>query len=217
MEEFILENRKWELRGIPEKQESGLEKLCTITLLLFLLAAAVFLGVDRADRIRFPSAGVIPQQVSHSESAVTLDMEQSMALGAAIGAAVGAEYGMISYTDSGTCFMDTDLSGGVHLLTLSNVTGVMQYRTNKAPEVSWYCGTREQLLEALAPFALRIPNSAVFTCEGSGWHSFTVIGTVMGDQYIEGTVRCRYAQDGAVKQVESDLRSYPLEAGAESE
>lgn len=217
MEEFVLENRKWELSGFSQPRNWYLEKVCTIALLLFLAAAALLAGRKVTLRYRLlanPEAAATG--FSYEAQPRRMTMEQSMALGKEIGAAVGAQYDMISYTDACTCLMDSDLAGGVHLLTISNVWGSFQYRTGKVPEVEWSCGTRAEILSELKPFMLYIPENAVFVCEGDGWHSFFVEGCATETYFLKGTVRCRYAEDGTVKQVESSLLSYPR-VGQETE
>ena len=53
-----------------------------------------------------------------------------------------------------------------------------------------------------------IPEYAQFQVIGNGWHSFTVEQHIDGANLVDGVLRCRYAEDGTIREVENDLLSY---------
>ena len=63
-------------------------------------------------------------------------------------------------------------------------------------------------MAALAHLPVFIPEYAQFKVIGNGWHSFTVDQHIDGANLVDGVLRCRYAEDGTIRDVENNLLSY---------
>lgn len=75
-------------------------------------------------------------------------------------------------------------------------------------EDEWADADRETLEKALEFFHIQIPEEAQFHAEGDGWHSFTCQRYSSGNGMVDGQLRCRYASDGTVKDIENHLVYY---------
>lgn len=145
-----------------------------------------------------------------SYTADKMESEDCISLGTTIGDAVGAEYKIISYTEKSTFFVDPNSENGVHLLVLYNATGNFRYDTTKPLWADWLDADRTSIEKALLPFQITVPDAAQFTAEGNGWHRFTVDCCVDGTTMIDGSIRCRYAEDGTIKELENTLTHYSI-------
>ena len=66
-------------------------------------------------------------------------------------------------------------------------------------------GEETRLRELLAGYGVELPAGAGFAYEGNGGHSFTADFLPQGEQVVNGTLRCRYMEDGCIGEIESDL------------
>lgn len=186
--------------------------LCALAAALIISIALVsaFLGVVPAkkEQILLQCPLPVPADRLPVYQVQKMDSEACIALGMAIGEAVGAEYDSISYREDSAFFVDKDTEGGVHLLMIENSTGGFTYHSQKPKGTSWTEGDRKAMEIALEPFGIQIPASAEFSVEEDGWHSFRIDCTAVESGMAEGSVRCRYADDGTVRELENNLVEY---------
>lgn len=114
----------------------------------------------------------------------------------------------ISYYQEAAYYMNHGSENGYHFLFVHYHDSGYEYTWGNHDDPVWVDADRETVEAALERYPLYIPEYAVFTAEGDGWHSFTVDAHVDGSVMIDGTLRCRYAQDGTVREIENDLLSY---------
>lgn len=105
-------------------------------------------------------------------------------------------------------FMDHGSKGGAHRLLLSYQDHSFSYSVRYEEDAVWTSTNRETLLNVLRGYPVSVPEYAVFTAEGDGWHSFTVTRYVDGAVMVDGTLRCRYAEDGRLRNLENHLLFY---------
>lgn len=121
---------------------------------------------------------------------------------------VGTTFDDISYYQEAAYYMNHGSENGYHFLYVHYHDGGYEYTWGNFDDPVWVDADREAVEAALEKYPLSIPEYAVFTSEGDGWHSFTVDAHVDGAVMIDGVLRCRYAQDGTVREIENDLLSY---------
>jgi len=121
---------------------------------------------------------------------------------------VGTVFDDISYYQEAAYYMDHGGGDGYHFLFVNYLDAGYRYSWGNDSEPVWETADREAVEEALGKYPLQIPEYAAFTPEGDGWHSFTVEQSVDGAVMIDGSLRCRYAQDGTVREIENGLLSY---------
>ena len=127
---------------------------------------------------------------------------------------VGAEYTTISYYEEAAYYMDqSGDENGTHFLHVHYLDPGYEYtfrpwQEDYTKQPAWTDTDRKTLEKLLEKLPLMIPESAEFSAEGDGWHSFTVCQEVDGAVMMDGTLRCRYAADGTVREVRNDLLSY---------
>ena len=129
---------------------------------------------------------------------------------------VGADYGTISYYQEAAYYMDHGGDDGWHhFLFVSYMDTGYTYTAGCLEDPVWADCDRETLVSALSKYPVLIPDYAEFTLEGEGWHSFTVDQHVDGAVMVDGTLRCRWAADGTVREIENGLLSYTYYNDAE--
>ena len=122
---------------------------------------------------------------------------------------VGTEYTTISYYQEAAYYMDqAGDENGTHFLFLSYLDPGYEYHCGYGDNPVWADADRKTIEAALTDLPLFIPEYAAFTTEGEGWHSFTVDQHIDGAVMVDGTLRCRYAEDGTIRAIENDLLSY---------
>lgn len=122
---------------------------------------------------------------------------------------IHTEYDGIYYYEEAAYYMDQSMNeNGCHFLYVSYMDTGYEYSAHYEGETQWTEGDRATLEDALAIFPVLLPDYAEFTVEGDGWHSFTVERYVDGTVMVDGTLRCRYAGDGTVRNIENHLLSY---------
>ena len=122
---------------------------------------------------------------------------------------VGAEYTTISYYQEAAYYMDqAGDENGTHFLFVSYLDPGYEYSFGLGDDPVWCDTDRETLEAALSKLPVFIPEYAVFTAEGNGWHTFTVDRHIDGGVMVDGILRCRYAEDGTIREVENHLLSY---------
>ncbi|MBQ6890906.1 MAG: VanZ family protein [Oscillospiraceae bacterium] len=75
-------------------------------------------------------------------------------------------------------------------------------------KTNWTQADRQTVEKALEAYPVDIPEQAVFSYEGDGWHSFTAYRQTDGALMYDGTLRARYADSGKVEVVENRLCAY---------
>lgn len=120
----------------------------------------------------------------------------------------GTTFDDISYYQEAAYYMNHGDENGYHFLFVHYHDSGYTYTWGSFDDPVWVEADRQTLEAALEGYPLILPEYAVFTVEGDGWHSFSVDAHVDGSAMIDGTVRCRYAQDGTVREIENDLLSY---------
>lgn len=143
--------------------------------------------------------------VYHSQ---TYSKENCEALASEFSETFGIVFDDIQYYDEDAYFMDHGGGNGSHFLIVSYLDGSYDYRSGTWEKDSWADADREAVITALDGFPLTIPEDAVFTADGEGWHSFTVDRLMLDDVMYDGTIRCRYGADGKIYVVENHLIAY---------
>ena len=139
----------------------------------------------------------------------TRSIEECDAFGEEFERLVGAEYTTISYYQEAAYYMDqAGDENGTHFLFVSYLDPSYEYHCRFGDDPIWADGARETIEAALQQLPVFIPEYAEFTAEGDGWHTFTVDRHVDGAVMVDGTLRCRYAEDGTIRVVENKLLSY---------
>ena len=139
----------------------------------------------------------------------TRSKEECDAFGEEFGELVGAEYTTISYYQEAAYYMDqSGDENGTHFLFVSYLDPSYEYHCGFGDDPVWADGGREALESALANLPVFIPEYAAFSVEGDGWHTFTVEQRIDGAVMVDGTLRCRYAEDGTIREVQNNLLSY---------
>lgn len=138
----------------------------------------------------------------------TLTNDDCASLAAVFSDTFGITFDDIQYYDEEAYFMDHGGVNGSQFLIISYLDGGYDYRGEPWSVDSWADADRETVIAALEKFPLTIPEEAVFSAEGEGWHSFTADRLVQGDSMYDGILRCRYAADGKIYVVRNHLISY---------
>lgn len=121
----------------------------------------------------------------------------------------GAQYTTVSYYQEAAYYMDqSGDENGTHFLFVSYMDPSYEYSFGRGDEPVWCEADRQTIEAALSHLPVFIPEYAEFTNEGNGWHTFTVNQRIDGAVMIDGTLRCRYAQDGTIRKLENKLLSY---------
>ena len=124
-------------------------------------------------------------------------------------ALVGTEYTTISYYQEAAYYMDqSGDENGTHFLFVSYMDPSYEYSCGWGDDPVWQDADRQAVEAALSHLPVWIPEYADFAVEGDGWHSFTVDRRIDGAVMVDGTLRCRYAQDGTVRKLENNLLTY---------
>lgn len=137
--------------------------------------------------------------------------EDSLALGQQLGESLGIHYASISAKPDSAMFLGMDERGNSHLLVIESKTLTYTYSCPKKQNLQWEAADGETLLAALQPFGIRLPEKAEIRPEGDGWHSITLNAQVSGERLLDGTLRCRLASDGYIKELEQGILEYPAE------
>ena len=136
-------------------------------------------------------------------------IEECDAFGKEFEKIVGAEYTTISYYQEAAYYMDqSGDENGTHFLFVSYLDPSYEYHCDYGDNPIWGEGSREVIEAALSKFPVFIPEYAEFTVDGLGWHSFVVDKRIDGSVMIDGILRCRYEEDGTIRDIEYDLLSY---------
>lgn len=141
------------------------------------------------------------------------DKEACDAFGAAFFEKIGAELQDIHYYDKETHFSQHSSPG--QFLTVSRLDGTYEYfNSGEWEDNAWAEAEEEKIRDMLLSYDIQIPDNAVFTYDGDGWHQFTVEqyrdGDTMGDGkvMVDGILRCRYTESGTLCRIDNGLITY---------
>lgn len=121
---------------------------------------------------------------------------------------IPTDFDDISYYQEAAYYMNHGSENGAHFLYVNYLDQGYEYRAIYEDEPVWKDLDREFIVKALEKYPLQIPDSAEFTAEGEGWHSFSVKQQIENGSLLDGTLRVRIAGDGTVRQIENGLLSY---------
>ena len=122
---------------------------------------------------------------------------------------IGTEYTTISYYQEAAYYMDqAGDENGTHFLFVNYLDPGYEYSCGWGDNPVWADADRETVMAALAHLPVFIPEYAQFQVIGNGWHSFTVNQHIDGANLVDSVLRCRYAEDGTIRDVENNLLSY---------
>lgn len=111
----------------------------------------------------------------------------------------------ICYYDQETYYLDHR----EHSLFVSHLDRSYEYTYRPDDKECTPAEADKETIEALlADFGVSIPNSAVFTYEGDGWHKFVVAMDKNGGDTVGGELRCRYSSEGFIYVIHNNLVSY---------
>ncbi len=148
------------------------------------------------------------EQTMPTYRAQTMTKEDCASFAAAFAQKFGIVYDTIQYYDEEAYFTDHGGDDGFHFLNVSYLDGGYDYSAESNHVDSWADTDRESILTALRNYPLMIPEHAVFSVDGEGWHSFTAETLTVGDCMYDGKLRCRYGSDGIIYDVENRLIAY---------
>lgn len=140
--------------------------------------------------------------------AKTMTKEECDAFGAAFAENFGLVFNEIMYYDKETYFIDRGGDNSTHFLFVSYLDGSYDYNIIGRTEQKWIETDRVTVSSALQQYSLQIPDDAVFSADGDGWHSFTADCLISGEIMFDGVLRCRYADDGKIYRIENNLIAY---------
>lgn len=138
----------------------------------------------------------------------TRKLEDCDAFAADFSETVGTVFDDISYYQEAAYYMNHGSENGYHFLYVHYLDEGYEYSCGYFDEPVWVETERNTLEAALEKFPLQIPENAEFVSDGDGWHSFIVERYMDGGVMIDGMLRCRYAEDGTVRNIENDLLRY---------
>ena len=104
--------------------------------------------------------------------------------------------------------MDHGSENGYHVLFVYYHDSSFSYTCGYDEDPVWVDADREAVEAALDKYPVLLPEYADFIPEGEGWYSFTVDQYIDGATMIDGTLRCRYAADGMIREIENNLLTY---------
>lgn len=121
---------------------------------------------------------------------------------------INTEYNTVSYYQEAAYYMDNGSDGGAHFLYVNYLDQGFEYSAFFDDDHGWMDSDRQSVEEALAQYPVLIPDSAEFTAEGDGWHSFTARQYADGAMLMDGTLRVRIGEDGTIREIQNRLLSY---------
>ena len=121
---------------------------------------------------------------------------------------IGTEYDAISYYEEAAYYMDHGSENGYHFLNVYYHDGSFEYTCGYDGDPVWADAERKTVETALAKYPVLIPEYAEFSTDGDGWYSFSVRQRVDGAVMVDGILRCRYAQDGMLREIQNRLLTY---------
>lgn len=137
---------------------------------------------------------------------VTFTKETCDAFGAAFFEMIGATYDDVAYYDNETYFMCH--SSPAHFLSVYYFDRSYEYSYVDYEDNVWTETDELTLRDKLMTYDIEIPEDAIFTYEGDGWHKFSVTRAVNGAEMIDGTIRCRYTEKGTLREIDNKMVSY---------
>lgn len=122
---------------------------------------------------------------------------------------IGTRLDDISYYQEAAYYLCHGGENGYHFLHVHYLDTGFEYSCGDlGEEPVWVEAHRETVEKALEQYPVSIPEFAEFTAEGEGWYSFSVEQYVQGDTMTDGILRCRYSDDGCIREIENDLLTY---------
>lgn len=128
------------------------------------------------------SAGEVPVYRARAMSKADCD-----AVAERMAGLIGAEVDMVSYYQEMAYY---NLTNGV--VKVNYYDGGYEFRVFHLPFEVGAEPDRGDVEKALEPYAIAVPESAVFAAEEDGWYSFTCDQVVDGDLMLDGTLRVRH-------------------------
>ncbi len=139
----------------------------------------------------------------------TRSIEECDAFAEAFKQIIQTDYTSVMYYQEAAYYMDqSGDDNGAHFLFLSYLDPSYEYRCVTKKEPVWVTADRETIENALEKYPCLIPAYAEFAAQEDGWHSFTVDKHVDGAVMIDGELRCRFAEDGILREIQNNLLSY---------
>lgn len=120
----------------------------------------------------------------------------------------GAKFDDIIYYQEAAYYLDHGSENGYFFLFLHYNDDGYEYNRGTPSDMSNITVDRETAESALSHYGIRISEDAAFSVGEYHWHSFTVSQAIDGAQMLDGTLRCRFYEDGSVSDIENDLLTY---------
>lgn len=133
----------------------------------------------------------------------TMSRDDCYALAQELASMTGQEILFVSYYQELAYF---NLKSNI--LSVYYHDGSYEYGSYDHNITQWPVVDQATVLDALEPFRLEIPQSAVFAAEGDGWYSFICDRYIDGDTMTDGVLRCRYGVDDTIRRIENHLIQY---------
>ena len=205
---------------------------CGLLLASVMAISSIFVVYDAREYGNLPNAAAYTVQTGGVTWSLdcelpTLDANQAVyqtqirsiedcdAFAAEFAETAGTTFEDISYYQEAAYYMNHGSENGYHFLFVHYLDTGYEYTWGNYKDPVWVDADRETVEAALERYPLLIPDYADFAVEGDGWHSFTVNKYVDGGVMVDGSLRCRYAQDGTVQEIHNHLLSYTYYDDAE--
>ena len=123
---------------------------------------------------------------------------------------IGTEYTTVSYQQDTACYMDQALDdNGSHFLNVSYIDQGFTYSAAYENNKSYSSIRRSNAESVLSSFPVILSTYTHFTSEGLGWCCFSANKYIYEDaNMLNGTLRCRIAEDGTVIEIDNKLHFY---------
>lgn len=122
------------------------------------------------------------------------------ALAEKLAKSVGQQVDMVSYYQEMAYY---NLNRGI--LRINYYDGTYSLHANSDTSPFKTGEDRKSVVAALADYAVEIPEQAEFSEGEEGWYVFTCPRLSVGEEMLDGTLRCRFLEDGRLENLENEL------------
>lgn len=137
--------------------------------------------------------------------AQTLDRRSADSFAEDFFAGIGAECHDVTYYED--CAYYANRNPG-HFLFVDYLDGGFTYTNSSCSGDCWKEYGELEVRNAMDRYGVTLPENAIFSYEGEGWHSFRLEQTANTNGMYDGSLRCRMDDQGQVAQIDQFLQYY---------